>query len=100
MTNHRDPAEANWGELGIDFVIESTGVFTVRSALEKHLTGGAKKVLLTVPPKDEIDAMVVYKVNDEILKADHRIISNASCTTNCLAPLAKVLDESLELNMV
>lgn len=94
MTNHRDPAEANWGELGIDFVIESTGVFTVRSALEKHLTGGAKKVLLTVPPKDEIDAMVVYKVNDEILKADHRIISNASCTTNCLAPLAKVLDES------
>ena len=94
MTNHRDPAEANWGELGIDFVIESTGVFTVRSALEKHLTGGAKKVLLTVPPKDEIDAMVVYKVNDEILHADHRIISNASCTTNCLAPLAKVLDES------
>lgn len=94
MTNHRDPAEANWGELGIDFVIESTGVFTVRAALEKHLTGGAKKVLLTVPPKDEIDAMVVYKVNDEVLKGEHRIISNASCTTNCLAPLAKVLDES------
>ena len=94
MTNHRDPAEADWGKLGIDFVIESTGVFTVRAALEKHLEGGAKKVLLTVPPKDDIDAMVVYKVNDEILEKNHKIISNASCTTNCLAPLAKVLDEA------
>lgn len=98
MTNHRDPAEANWGDLGIDFVIESTGVFTVRSMLEKHLNAGAKKVLLTVPPKDEIDAMVVYKVNDHILKADDLIISNASCTTNCLAPLAKVLDDAFGID--
>ena len=98
MTNHRDPAESSWGDLNIDFVIESTGVFTVRTMLEKHLKAGAKKVLLTVPPKDEIDAMVVYKVNDDILKAGDLIISNASCTTNCLAPLAKVLDDAFGID--
>jgi glyceraldehyde 3-phosphate dehydrogenase len=69
-------------------------VFRNRAALEKHLTGGAKKVILTVPAKDEIDATIVLGVNDDQLKPEHRIVSNASCTTNCLAPIAKVLDES------
>src|SRR5690606_22877365 len=68
--------------------------FTSRADLEKHLQGGAKRVLLTVPPKDEIDAMVVIGVNDDVLKKDHRIVSNASCTTNCLAPIAKILEDS------
>lgn len=94
MTKERDPAKAKWGELGVDVVVESTGVFRERKQLEKHLDAGARRVLLTVPPKDEIDAMVVYKVNDHILKKDHRIISNASCTTNCLAPVAHVLHDT------
>jgi glyceraldehyde 3-phosphate dehydrogenase len=94
MTDHRDPAQTPWKELDVDFVIESTGVFRNRAALEKHLTGGAKKVILTVPAKDEIDATIVLGVNDDQLKPEHRIVSNASCTTNCLAPIAKVLDES------
>jgi len=94
MTEQRDPAQTPWKELDVDFVIESTGVFRNRAAIEKHLTGGAKKVLLTVPAKDEIDATIVLGVNDDQLKPEHRIVSNASCTTNCLAPIAKVLDES------
>jgi glyceraldehyde 3-phosphate dehydrogenase len=94
MTEHRDPAQIPWKDLGIDFVIESTGVFRTRAAIEKHFAGGAKKVLLTVPAKDEIDATIVLGVNDDQLKPEHRIVSNASCTTNCLAPIAKVLDES------
>jgi glyceraldehyde 3-phosphate dehydrogenase len=75
-------------------VIESTGIFTARADLEKHLAAGAKRVLLTVPPKDNVDQMVVMGVNDDQLKPEHRLVSNASCTTNCLAPLAKVLDDS------
>ncbi len=94
MTEQRDPAQTPWKDLDVDFVIESTGVFRNRAAIEKHLTGGAKKVLLTVPAKDEIDATIVLGVNDDQLKPEHRIVSNASCTTNCLAPIAKVLDES------
>jgi glyceraldehyde 3-phosphate dehydrogenase len=94
MTAERDPAQIPWGELGVDVVVESTGVFTKREKLEKHLQAGAKKVILTVPPKDEIDAMIVIGVNDEILRPEHRLVSNASCTTNCLAPIAKILDES------
>jgi glyceraldehyde 3-phosphate dehydrogenase len=97
MTEHRDPAQTPWKDLGIDFVIESTGVFRERAAIEKHLAGGARKVLLTVPAKDEIDATIVLGVNDDELKAEHRIVSNASCTTNCLAPIAKILDESFGL---
>jgi len=93
MTAERDPARIPWGELGVDIVIESTGVFTSREQLEKHLQGGAKKVILTVPAKDEIDATIVVGVNDDTLKPEHRLVSNASCTTNCLAPLAKILDE-------
>ncbi|MFC1880058.1 type I glyceraldehyde-3-phosphate dehydrogenase [Thermodesulfobacteriota bacterium] len=94
MTEYRDPAAIPWKDLGVDVVIESTGVFRERAGLEKHLAAGAKKVLLTVPAKDEIDATIVLGVNDDELKAEHRIVSNASCTTNCLAPIAKILDES------
>jgi glyceraldehyde 3-phosphate dehydrogenase len=90
----RDPAQLPWGDLGIDFVVEATGIFATREACSKHLDAGAKKVLLTVPPKDEIDNMVVLGVNDDSLTADQRILSNASCTTNCLAPLAKALHDS------
>jgi glyceraldehyde 3-phosphate dehydrogenase len=93
MTAEKDPAKIPWGELGVDVVVESTGVFTKREAIAKHLEGGAKKVILTVPPKDEIDAMIVMGVNDDTLKPEHKIVSNASCTTNCLAPIAKILDE-------
>jgi glyceraldehyde 3-phosphate dehydrogenase len=78
----------------VDVVVESTGIFTTREQLNKHLEAGAKRVVLTVPAKDEIDYTVVLGVNDEGLKPEHRTISNASCTTNCLAPLAKVLQDS------
>ncbi len=94
MTDQRDPAEIPWKDLGVDFVIESTGVFRDRKGLEKHLAAGAGKVILTVPAKDDIDATIVLGVNDDQLRPEHRIVSNASCTTNCLAPIAKILDES------
>jgi len=94
MTAEKDPARIPWGEWKVDVVVESTGVLLTREKLEKHLHGGAGKVILTVPPKDEIDAMVVMGVNDDMLKKEHRLVSNASCTTNCLAPLAKILDET------
>ena len=94
LLSEKDPASLPWGELGIDAVIESTGVFRSREGLEKHLAAGAKRVLLTVPAKDDIDYTVVLGVNDDGLTPEHRIISNASCTTNCLAPMARVLDES------
>ncbi len=90
----RDPSKLPWGDLGVDYVIESTGVFRARKQLENHLNQGAKKVVLTVPAKDEIDNTIVLGVNDEELKASDRIVSNASCTTNCLAPVAKVLHDN------
>ena len=93
ITAERDPANLPHGENKIDFVVEATGIFATREACQKHIDAGAQRVLLTVPPKDEIDAMIVLGVNDEKLKPTDRIISNASCTTNCLAPLAKVLDD-------
>jgi glyceraldehyde 3-phosphate dehydrogenase len=93
MTAEKDPSKIPWGEMGVDIVVESTGVHTKREAIAKHLVGGAKKVILTVPPKDEIDAMIVMGVNDDALLPEHKIVSNASCTTNCLAPIAKILDE-------
>ncbi len=93
VSAERDPAALPWKELGVDFVVESTGVFRTRDKISKHLEAGAPKVLLTVPAKDEIDATIVLGVNDEMLKPEHRIISNASCTTNCLAPITKVLNE-------
>jgi glyceraldehyde 3-phosphate dehydrogenase len=93
----RDPANLPWNDLGVDVVVESTGVFRKREQLENHLKGGAKKVLLTVPSKDEIDNTIVLGVNDGDLKASDKIVSNASCTTNCLAPVAKVLHDSFGL---
>jgi glyceraldehyde 3-phosphate dehydrogenase len=90
----KDPARLPWRELGIDAVVESTGVFRKRSQLEQHLAAGARRVVLTVPAADAIDYTVVLGVNDAGLKPEHTIISNASCTTNCLAPMAKVLDEA------
>ena len=89
-----NPSELPWKELDIDIVIESTGIFADRKSLEKHIEAGAKKVVLTVPPKDEIDATVVLGVNDGELNEDSKLISNASCTTNCLAPIAKVLNDN------
>ena len=94
VTAERDPANLPHAANKIDFAIEATGVFRSREACTKHLDAGAKKVLLTVPPKDEIDAMIVMGVNEETLKGDDLIISNASCTTNCLGPMAKALDEA------
>jgi glyceraldehyde 3-phosphate dehydrogenase len=94
MTEHRDPADIPWKDLGAQFVIESTGVFRHREPLEKHMAAGAEKVILTVPAKEEIDATIVIGVNNDELKPEHRIVSNASCTTNCLAPIAKILDEA------
>jgi len=94
MISERDPHQLPWGEFKVDAVIESTGVFTNRSSLENHLNAGAKKVLLTVPAKDDIDNTIVIGVNEDTLKPEHLIVSNASCTTNCLAPMARVLHES------
>lgn len=90
----KDPSELPWKELAIDVVVESTGVFRTRESLQKHIDAGAKRVILTVPADDEIDDTVVLGVNDDQLGADDVIVSNASCTTNSLAPLAKVLDEA------
>jgi glyceraldehyde 3-phosphate dehydrogenase len=98
VTTERDPRQLPWKELDVDFVVESTGVFRKRDQIAMHLEAGAPKVLLTVPAKDDIDAMVVLGVNDDDLGADDRIVSNASCTTNCLAPLAKVLHESFGIS--
>ena len=92
-----DPSELPWSELNVDIVVESTGIFTNKESLDKHLRAGAKKVLLTVPPKDEIDATIVLGVNDETLSSDSKLISNASCTTNCLAPIAKVLNDNFKI---
>jgi glyceraldehyde 3-phosphate dehydrogenase len=94
MTAEKDPAKLPWAALGVQVVIESTGKILTREALAKHLAAGAGKVILTVPAKDDIDAMIVMGVNDEGLRKEHRIVSNASCTTNCLAPIAKILDAS------
>lgn len=90
----KDPAAIPWKEQSVDVVIESTGVFREKAKIEKHLQGGARKVVLTVPAKDAIDAMIVLGVNDDALKPEHRIVSNASCTTNCVAPMAKVLHDA------
>ena len=97
LTKAPRPRDLPWKELGVEVVIEASGRFRERSQLEGHLAAGAGKVLLTVPPKDEIDATIVLGVNDGELLAEHRIVSNASCTTNCLAPLAKVIDERFGL---
>ena len=94
MLTEKDPTQYPWKDLKVDVVVESTGVFRSREALMPHIKAGAKRVILTVPAKDEIDATVVVGVNDEVLKPEHQIVSNASCTTNCLAPMAKVINDA------
>ena len=91
----RDPAKLPWGELGVDFVLECTGLFTSKAKASAHLAGGAKKVVISAPGGDDVDATVVYGVNHSILRASHTVISNASCTTNCLAPVAQVLHQNI-----
>ena len=93
MLTRREPGEVPWSELGVSIVIESTGQYRLRQQLERHLQAGAKKVILTVPPRDKIDAIIVMGVNDHTLVKEHRIISNASCTANAVAPIAKVLND-------
>ena len=91
----RDPAKLPWGELKVDVVMECTGLFTTREKAALHLKGGAKKVIISAPASGEVDATIVYGVNHQSLTARHTIISNASCTTNCLAPLIKPLHEKI-----
>ena len=98
--NEKDPANLPWGEYDTDVVIESTGIFRTREGAGKHLTAGADKVVISAPAKSEVDATVVLGVNDDILTGDEEIISNASCTTNCLAPMVKVLDDAFGLKSV
>ncbi|MFJ5528341.1 type I glyceraldehyde-3-phosphate dehydrogenase [Streptomyces sp. NPDC093261] len=94
VLSERNPADIPWGELGVDIVIESTGIFTKKEDAEKHIAGGAKKVIISAPAKNE-DVTIVMGVNQDVYdSANHHVISNASCTTNCVAPMAKVLDEN------
>jgi len=94
VLSEKDPALLPWKELGVAIVLESSGAFMKKEQLQKHVDAGAEKVLLTVPAKGEIDATVVMGVNEDSIRPEHRFISNASCTTNCLAPMVKVLHES------
>ncbi len=93
ISAERDPANLQWKKLGTDIVIEATGIFRTKEACMKHIDAGAKKVILTVPSKGDVDATVVLGVNDDVIKGDEKVISNASCTTNCLAPMVKVLND-------
>src|SRR6202165_636879 len=92
---HRDPAQLPWKDLNVDVVHESTGFFTTKEKASAHLRGGAKKVIISAPGGKDVDATVVYGVNHHTLKAAHTVISNASCTTNCLAPLVKPLHDAI-----
>jgi glyceraldehyde 3-phosphate dehydrogenase len=91
----RDPAKLPWGEVGVEYVLECTGLFTSKAKAGAHLKGGAKKVVISAPGGEDVDATIVYGVNDQVLKSSFTVISNASCTTNCLAPLARVLHDKL-----
>lgn len=93
----RDPAKLPWGELGVDVVLESTGFFTSKEKASAHLSGGAKKVVISAPGGNDVDATIVFGVNHKVLKSSDTVISNASCTTNCLAPLVKPLHEKIGL---
>jgi glyceraldehyde 3-phosphate dehydrogenase len=93
----RDPAQLPWRELDVDLVLECTGLFTSKAKASAHLTGGARKVLISAPGGSDVDATIVYGVNHEMLRSSQTVISNASCTTNCLAPLAKVVNEGVGL---
>ncbi|OQY39070.1 MAG: type I glyceraldehyde-3-phosphate dehydrogenase [Candidatus Cloacimonetes bacterium 4572_65] len=92
--SERNPADLPWGKLGVELVFECTGIFRTKAQCGLHIQAGAKKVALSVPAKDEVDATIVLGVNDNLLTDDHKIVSNASCTTNCLAPVAKVLHDN------
>ena len=91
----RDPAKLPWKELGVDVVLESTGLFTSKEKAGKHIEAGAKRVIISAPGGKDVDATVVYGVNHDVLSSKHTVISNASCTTNCLAPIAKVLNDGI-----
>ena len=91
----RDPAKLPWKELGVDVVLECTGLFTSKAKCSAHITAGAKKVIVSAPGDKDVDATIVYGVNDSVLKGSHTVISNASCTTNCLAPLVKALHDRI-----
>ncbi|PWG61284.1 type I glyceraldehyde-3-phosphate dehydrogenase [Sediminicurvatus halobius] len=93
----RDPAKLPWGDLGVDVVLECTGLFASKEKASAHLQGGAKKVIISAPAGKEVDASVVYGVNHHVLRPEHQVISNASCTTNCLAPIVKPLHERIGL---
>src|SRR3954453_19923456 len=97
ITQEKDPANLPWKSLKVQVALESTGFFTNRASLQKHLDAGAERVILSAPAKDKLDATIVLGVNDHTLKSEHRIVSNASCTTNCLAPMAKVLHETFAI---
>ena len=94
----RDPAKLPWGSLGVDYVFECTGLFTSKAKAAAHLAGGAKRVVISAPGGDDVDATVVYGVNHGVLSSKHTVISNASCTTNCLAPVAKVLNDAVGIS--
>lgn len=93
----RNPAELPWGELGVDVVLECTGFFTTKEKASAHLKGGAKKVIISAPGGKDVDATIVFGVNQDVLKSTDTVISNASCTTNCLAPLVKPLNDAIGL---
>jgi glyceraldehyde 3-phosphate dehydrogenase len=95
VTAQRDPAQLPWKDLGVDVVLECTGLFTTKEKASAHLRGGAKKVIISAPGGKDVDATIVYGVNHKTLKAAHTVISNASCTTNCLAPLVKPLHDAI-----
>ena len=97
VLSERDPAKLPWGDLGVDVVHESTGLFANKTKASAHLEGGAKKVLISAPAGTDVDATIVYGVNHGVLKASDTVVSNASCTTNCLAPLVKPLHETIGL---
>jgi glyceraldehyde 3-phosphate dehydrogenase len=94
----RDPAKLPWGSLGVEYVLECTGLFTSKAKAGAHLTGGAKRVVISAPGGEDVDATIVYGVNHQVLSSKHTVISNASCTTNCLAPVAKVLHEAIGIS--
>jgi glyceraldehyde 3-phosphate dehydrogenase len=98
VTAKRDPAQVPWGAMGAEFVLECTGFFSTKADAGKHLAGGAKKVLISAPGGKDVDATIVYGVNHGVLKSTHTVVSNASCTTNCLAPLAKVLHDGIGID--
>lgn len=97
LTSERDPAKLPWKKLGIDLVYECTGAFRTKEKLQMHIDAGAKKVLLSAPASGDVDATIVLGVNDDVLKDEHTIVSNASCTTTCLAPIAKLLHDNFTI---